>query len=150
MMSTGRTFRTGGGEVAQPRKTFPDWVLAQATASPAVMLSVSDIERMAKAGVVIAYKDIAGHVVPDQQPERPRTLEDAFWERWRRANIPTAHIYGMWPPYRISTHPHGDKVTVFVQPHDKAPFTLEDESCLYPSDALMAKLALWEKTGGKE
>jgi len=115
------------------------------------VLTVNDIERMAKAGVVIAYKDIAGHVVPDQQPERPRTLEDAFWERWHRANVSKDYRFEAYRrPYAVAAHQHGDKVTVFVQPHDKAPFTLEDESVLYPSDALMAKLALWEKTGGKE
>ena len=116
------------------------------------MLSVSDIERMAKAGVTIAYRDIAGSVVPDQpSQQRPDTLEEAFWERWRRAHIPKEYGgFECFPtPYNIAAHEHGDKVTVFVAPAGKAPFMLEDESCLFPSDALMAKLALWEKTDGK-
>ncbi len=121
---------------------------------PVYPLSVSDIERMAKAGVTIAYKDIAGHVATDPPPtvvaERLYTLEDAFWDRWYRANRPNPNTFGQVRPYTIAAHEHGDKVTVFVQPPGKAPFMLEDESCLYPSDSLMAKLALWEKTRGNE
>lgn len=117
---------------------------------PITMLTVSDVERLAKAGVKIEFEAIRDQIRPDDPtPPRydaPRTLEDAFWERWKRANIRDDVNMGRMFPYKINASQHGDKVYVFVAPLDQPPFILEDVSVLYPSDALMAKLALLEKS----
>lgn len=116
---------------------------------PITMLTVSDVERLAKAGVKIEFEAIRDQIRPDalmQTYDAPRTLEDAFWERWRRANIRDDVNMGRMFPYKINASQHGDKVYVFVAPLDQPPFILEDVSVLYPSDALMAKLALLEKS----
>lgn len=112
-------------------------------------LTVSDFERLAKAGVKIEFEQIANQIVQDRMPPPPqtchRTLNESFWDRYRRAHC--HHYEGSMQPYDIHASAHGDKVYVFVMPSNTdAPFVLEDDAPLYPSDALMAKLVLWEKT----
>lgn len=115
-------------------------------------LSVSDVERLAKAGVAIRFEDIKYQIEPDtaapppQHFPMPRTLEEAFWDRWRRAHLPRENTFGAMIPYTINASEQGGKVYVFVSPGDQPPFILEDDAVLYPSDALMAKLALYEKS----
>lgn len=115
-------------------------------------LSVSDVERLAKAGVAIKFEDIKYQIEPDtaaappQHFPMPRTLEEAFWDRWRRAHLPRENTFGAMIPYTINASEQGGKVYVFVSPGDQPPFILEDDAVLYPSDALMAKLALYEKS----
>jgi hypothetical protein len=118
-------------------------------------LSVSDIERLAKAGVKIEFKDIALQVQPDMYPspgsydemapKPPRSLSDSFWQRWERAN-PRKFGAGEMRPWDIHATEFGDKVYVYVAPTDGEPFILEDSKPLFPSDALMAALHLREKS----
>lgn len=115
------------------------------SAPPGAFLSVSDVERLAKAGVKVEWGDIRYQVVPDPEPAAPETLTSAFWHRWDRSHPPR---WDSFPtrPYDIYASEYGDKVYVYVQPRDSEPFVLEDDKHLYPSDALMAKLHLREKT----
>jgi hypothetical protein len=119
--------------------------------NPIYTLTVRDVERLAKAGVVINFADIKDQVMPDTDhppPEAmsvPQSLDDAFWQRWHRAHIKDFHsLYER--PYDIHAHAYGDKVYVFVAPRDREPLIIEDVAQLYPSDALMAKIALLETT----
>lgn len=120
--------------------------------TPRNLLSVSDVERLAKAGVAIKFEEIRHQIQPDALTpppmayDAPRTLEEALWDRWKRAHRPSDHSFGAMIPYKINASEHGGKVYVFVSPGDCPPFILEDEALLYPSDALMAKLALYEKS----
>lgn len=126
-------------------------------------LCVRDVERMAKAGVVIKWESIRGQVIRDEDcpSSRPREIEDTFWDRYNMTSL--ASQYNMRrADFKIAAHPHGDKVSVIVMPFSKsifnegaiaypgeAPFIIEDEAVLYPSDALMAKIALWERSRGQ-
>lgn len=115
-------------------------------------LSVDDIERLAKAGVKMEFKDFAHLLCRDDAFPRSETtfqqppLVQSFWDRWRRANPPSVSSFGEVMPWGIYATPYGDKVYVFVSPTDAPPFILEDDGFLYPSDALMAKLHLREQT----
>ena len=110
------------------------------------MLSVSDVERLAKAGVAITFSDVQYQIQRDpEEVVRVASLADSFWERWRRANPPDYRTFG-GPTFGIYASEYGDKVYVYVHPTDSEPFILEDDKHLYPSDALMAKLHLREKS----
>lgn len=117
-------------------------------------LSVSDIVKLATAGIAITFDDIAYCVRPDDQftPNRPyevppiRTLEDAFWDRWNRSNRADERELNQGKMYlRVAAHEYGKTVYLFVMPVGAEPFILEDTSQLFPSDALMAALYLREK-----
>ena len=120
---------------------------------PRAVLSVTDVERLAKAGVKIDFEQIAAQVSPDL-PEKTREnyyneLTRFFWERWLRANS-DEHSFNL-RPYDIFAQRHNETVYVMVTPppaSDK-PFIIEDAATLYPSDALMAQLALWQQSMGK-
>lgn len=113
---------------------------------PRPMLAVSDVERLAKAGVQIKFEDISGQVTPDAPAKVHTPLVQVFWDRWAMAHAnDEVHNYGMRRPYQIAAVPYGTKIYVFVAPHDSEPFVLQDEKVLYPSDALMASLAIYEK-----
>lgn len=124
----------------------------------AVSLTVSDIERLAKAGVTMAIGDAGGQVMPvpdfverplTQYERKPETLEDCFWLRWWRSrlcrNIST-HYNDAIPPFKVLATVHGDKVWVSIHPanFNYEPFQLQDAKAIFPSDALMASVALWE------
>lgn len=120
---------------------------------PHNQLSVSDVERLAKAGVHVDFKDIAEQVTPDamsMQPTPPEAahwptnLTDSFWQRWRRARPVSREHFGMEASFGVYASEYGDKVYVFVQPLACPPFIIEDTKGLYPSDALMAALMLHE------
>lgn len=123
-------------------------------------LSVSEIERLAKAGVTVALCEIVPHsdpyIPPPPEPHNGRDLgmEQAIWERYVRSKraglggrIDEPAVHGMMQPFKLLASQHGDKVWVSVHPMDAAyePFMLEDIAVIFPSDALMAKIALWEK-----
>lgn len=121
------------------------------SAPPRQPLTVSDVERLAKAGVQINFADIAGQVMNDGPPPPtaadlwPNSLNESFWQRWKRAN-PKRYGMGQDQPFQIFATEFKDTVNVYVAPSDAKPFILEDDAALFPSDALMAKLALWERT----
>jgi hypothetical protein len=116
-------------------------------------LTISDIERLAKAGVSVTLSSI----IPLADPFPPyapvptvRSLEDAIWDRWQRTRLATHSFhdtYGEVRPYQLLASTHGDKVWVSVHPtnFNYEPFQLQDDSAIFPSDALMANLALWEQ-----
>lgn len=118
-------------------------------------LCVSDIERLAKAGVQIGLTRIVP--VSDPYPaaahEAPHTappMAEAIWERWRRSkrvSRPPAYGDYLIPPFELLASQHGDKVWVSVHPtnYNYDPFQIQDDSAIFPSDGLMASLALWER-----
>lgn len=124
--------------------------------APRSLLHVTDVERLAKAGVKIDFEQIAAQVTPDPAEERPQyyynDLTRFFWERWLRANSrEDSSFNGHLRPYDIFAQRHNDTIYVMVTPppaSDK-PFIIEDAATLYPSDALMAQLALWQQSMGK-
>lgn len=120
-------------------------------------LTVRDIERLAAAGVKIDFKDIATQVTPDLVAPPPPVddLTSAFWDRYRRnqrARHGGNHYFddGVARLFAVMATEGKDKINVYVAPADGSePFILQDEKCLYPSDALFAALDLHEATRGK-
>jgi hypothetical protein len=123
-----------------------------------MQITVSDVERLTKAGVTITWHDIENCLVPDPLQPPPYTetpkaasLADAIWERWkrtRRAKSRPDRFDVLEMPYQLLATEHGgDKVWVSVHPvnFNYEPFQLQDDSAIFPSDALMANLALWER-----
>ena len=122
------------------------------------VLSVSDVERLAKAGVKMEWSEIKNQVRPDLKPSpaeasmfdcskllRPLVarLKQAY-DNASRNSIAVPFEDSLGPDF-LSAAAHGDKVYVFVASRHGPPIILEDESHLYPSDALMAKLHLMDK-----
>ena len=119
------------------------------------LLSVSDIERLVRAGVTTTFQDIAMVVVPDAPSPSPAPLSydpyrsalvEAFWQRWDRAHSIDRDRALMVQPYEIHAQSYAETVYVMVCPRSAPPFIIEDHAGLYPSDALMAKLLLYEGT----
>jgi hypothetical protein len=134
---------------------------------PYTYLNVSDIERLAKAGVQINV----GTVVPQQDQFNVlsrgnddrnvteldslttigNTLSKAIWYRWLRARRalrdPDFGDMLQIRPFSLMANQYGDTVHVSVHPtnENRPPFELTDDAIIFPSDALMAKIALWEK-----
>lgn len=125
-------------------------------------LTVKDLERLAKAGVQVTLSDrMADCIQPDFAPDcsgeampgpfqvRAYPLIDAFWDRWRRNKQALAGPEAMYGERFDCFHFYaaevGDVVQCFV--NDKDRFALiEDVKHLFPSDALLAAVHLWEKT----
>ena len=116
-------------------------------------LSISEVERLAKAGVPISLCKVVPTPDPYMPPPPSRhssaNMADAIWDRWHRAKTANnSHdaFTGYIRPYDILATRHNDKVYVSVHPTNlHPPFMLEDVAAIFPSDALMASLALWEK-----
>lgn len=120
-------------------------------------ISVSDVARLAQAGVTVNLKEIADYVRPDVQ-EQPlfdaSMLLKPLVDRLIRFKGMQNHM--PFPPNRIndfffSAWCGRGKVFVFVCPQavDCTPCILEDEIELYPSDALMAKIHLLNESHSK-
>lgn len=114
-------------------------------------LSVTDVERLAKAGIAITWNDISHSVLPDYMMQPPPTptsyeqaLTDPIRERWRRANQHKAGRFDVNPTasVHLSAVEYGEDIYVFVATGRGEPQILTDKSCLYPSDALMAQIHL--------
>lgn len=114
-------------------------------------LSVAEIERLAKAGVTMSFQEVSGRVISDpprkDRDEHPNTLNEALWMRWRMAHSHRDRDFGLaqMAPYTTACTAYGDKVYVFVAPTSEPPFIIEDAAAIFPSDALMGSLALFEK-----
>jgi hypothetical protein len=127
---------------------------------------VSAIERLAKAGVNVQL----GPVYPQEdmpatddhreseldrlaEPWRFNNLARSVWDRWLRARRALRDpdygdaLDGQQVPFVLLATQHGDTVHLSVHPNDPEhePFILTDNAIIFPSDALMAKLALWQK-----
>lgn len=122
---------------------------------PRQPLRVSDVVKLASAGVVIEFKDIAAQVQsdgPDYPPVQTTApaMADAIWDRWHRTKRAGHEQFGFrdegtMRPWQLFATQHGDTVHVFVAPRGAEPFVLTDAAAIFPSDALMASLALHEK-----
>lgn len=129
-------------------------------------LTVSDIERLAKAGVTMTFADVASQITSDVTPA-PQTeyLADAIWRRWdlanRRPNVfggdsSGDYIYtiqngnpGRVSPFELYavSGPSDDKVHIVVTPlATRQPIMMTDPKTLFPSDALITSLVLLLET----
>ena len=134
---------------------YPPHMSAPGEPVPVAVLSVSDVERLAKAGVKMDWAEIKYQVRPDQPQRfklydcepmlRPLIERLAMRSNIKHANDLLIGDYAEVPFNLLSVSVNQEKVYVFVAPHDQPPVILEDDVNLYPSDALMAKLVLMEK-----
>src|ERR1035437_6495575 len=143
-----------GGMVYPPSKNNPG------DPAPCAILSVSDVERLAKAGVKMDWETMRDQVRPDPVPDktgmfdcrvllrplvarlRQQALSRSTKDRFLTGGSDGAYIDG---PSFLSVVAHGEKVYVFVASGNQPPLILEDDLHLYPSDALIAKLHLMHK-----
>lgn len=137
------------------------------------MLTVSDVERLAKAGIAIRFEDIKNLMVPDHAAvgvEPARTLlADALWERWDRAEENKRRLNRYDPfgdreaglttmgdngnhlrskPFELYAVRAANNIHVVVTLPAQEPVIIKDDIRLYPSDALMASLFLLIETNG--
>jgi hypothetical protein len=124
-----------------------------ATAAPSLpqgYLSVSEVERLAKAGVSISYDAIRERIYSDIPAEGPLNETErmirAFQDRWSLAHAPHADCYNHSSIVALMPVRHGGKVYVMVQMLGLPPVMLEDDAMMYPSDALIAKIILYKET----
>lgn len=124
-------------------------------------LSVDDIERLAKAGIVIKFEDITDHIQRDDyfqtaavipNPAPPNNPAAAIRERWelsKRLTTPNPE-FAPYPifPLHVDAIACGDKVYVFIGSNMVTPMILEDDAPLFPSDGLMARINLVIENSG--
>jgi hypothetical protein len=128
--------------------------------APCAILSVSDVERLAKAGVKMEWAEMRHQVRPDPVPDKTGMFDCTPLLRPLVARIRQQAISQSTKDHFLSPEPdvrmiqaasfmsavaHGEKVYVFVAHDNQPPVILEDDIHLYPSDALMAKLHLMDK-----
>jgi hypothetical protein len=118
---------------------------------PLTQLSVSDAERLAKAGVAIDLARV--YVRRDEEfvppPATGPTLTDLFRERWQRT-VPALRfeqVYRAHPTFTASEY--DGNVYLFVAPGDSPPTVFEDEASIYPSDSLLARVQILLKFGAQ-
>jgi hypothetical protein len=107
---------------------------------------VGDVERLAKAGVTVAFADIAAQIHPDP-PTRDHLdpYARAVMDRWKCNPASAARKLGTFEPImRLSGAEYGGLVYVFVVTGRHEPVILTDDVHLFPSDALLAKIHLLE------
>lgn len=115
-------------------------------------LPVSDIVRLAASGVQFAPLDVIPVVdplsyAPQREAVMPRTLVDLFWDRYKRAEQARPDRgFGELTPFTLYAYEYGQIVYVLFCPLDAVPFIIEDAAPCFPSDALMAKVALYKGT----
>lgn len=158
VQETPMSFQGNGGITSGPNH-YPHGIVQHGgmNSPPMAVLTVSDVERLAKAGVKMDYAEVKHCVVPDPPPAREPTwsihteLAALLVQRWNRLN--TMDRDGFEVPFLLSAVRYEDKVHVFVAPnrgqYKAAPVILEDDEKLYPSDALMAKIHLLLETQPK-
>lgn len=124
------------------------------------VLTVSEVERLAKAGVQIKFEDIADRVGADPNVvgsntyQRANHLVHLFRERlMNRERVKQAgrndYDYGGQTMVHMPdcwAAAYKDKVFLFVAPGNSEPLILEDDAQMYPSDALLAKYDLLLET----
>lgn len=119
-------------------------------------LTVSQIERLAKAGVKVELSDV---LIVGEMPEYPKAMQhgspehlvDMIHQRWRMAMEAKNRAYADPQPFyaqpAIAAVRHEDKVHVFAVGEKCPPQILVDEIAIFPSDALMAQLHLLMEYG---
>lgn len=122
-----------------------------------VDLNVAEVECLAKAGVKI---ELSGPVrvqsvpqvwqTPPVQSGSPEHLVSMARDRWRMSMEAKYNDRNLAPTFYndplISAVRHGDKVYIFARGEGE-PEIIVDDVCVYPSDALMAKLHLMMEHG---
>lgn len=113
-------------------------------------LTVSEVERLAKAGVKVEFKDIAAQVRPDI-PESPHLFDNRLVKplvERRAASRCNSQDNFISFPFNAYVTRYGDKFYIFLSTGCHEPCILQDEAHLYPSDALMASIHLLLSTPG--
>jgi hypothetical protein len=130
--------------------------------APRAVLTVSDIERLAKAGVKIEFENVKDQVRPD--PTKKATMFGQvdefgymrdFLRRWDRAQPADPHVYGVAARAADMVH-NFDHVSIFRKESTFHVFVvlsggqighLTDPAEVFPSEALIAKVFLLQKEG---
>lgn len=121
-----------------------------------IYLQITDIERLAKAGVSVKIGMGDDCVCPQKDDAPPPSdqynegMTGSIWQRWHRRKHSAAHGKYSDPyvtPFQLLATTHGDKVWVSLHPHasNYEPVQFVDDVAIFPSDALMANIALWER-----
>lgn len=116
-------------------------------------LTVSDVERLAKAGVVIKFEDIASQVTPDPMKQMQGYVDPALAQaivNRLQMSHPDPSVNHSRPRFDLACSKYKDKVYVFASYWGEQlmgsgsvktePCILIDDMAVFPSDALMAKL----------
>lgn len=124
---------------------------------PSMMLTVAQIEALAKAGVKVelAHTVIVKHDEPAPAYQYGALdLLNMVRDRWMMAmkakNAVSAGNVFMESYFvnpLIAAAKHGDKVYIFAGGGNTAPHVIEDDAAIFPSDALLAKLHLMMEFG---
>jgi hypothetical protein len=146
---------TGGGMSRMPEDIYEAIAGAVHSANRArAALTVTDVERLAKAGVAINISDVINHLVPDSAPVPMMETEpfgddltSALLERYKRNKRARDRGFeGFMAPFRFLATEHGDSIHVYVAPTDgRDPVVLKDDKAIFPSDQLMSSIYLMEK-----
>lgn len=110
---------------------------------PVTILTTDQVERLAKAGVIVELAHKVEVQDPPPEPPNPYNMFDQLtamiWDRWRRSNMARAYEGEL---ITLKAVEHGDKVYVFAYAGKASPEIIEDEAAIYPSDALFARIHL--------
>lgn len=128
---------------------YPPSLNSPGQPAPCAILSVTDVVRLATAGVKMEWEAVRDQVRPDPVPDKTgmfdcsAVLRPLVSRLTQNFDLQNDMLTGpLQVPFFLSAVVHGDKVYVFVASTDQPPIILEDDRHLYPSDALMAKLHL--------
>lgn len=106
-----------------------------------IALSVAEMAELARAGIKIELCDRVTVAKADPRA-RSHDLADSIRERW----LQSQRAKGQWMDGGLAPQmyaaQHGDKVYVFVYGGNAPPEIIEDDACIYPSDALLARVHL--------
>jgi len=114
---------------------------------PRPALTVNEVAQLAAAGVKIEMVDV--EIITAQEAKKRNVMFDSshltqpLLDRLIRQGRRDSNEF---VPLNLSAVEHGGVVYVFFYNGAGAPLVLEDQSNLYPSDALMAKIALYQET----
>lgn len=106
-------------------------------------MTVGDIVELAKAGVKV---ELAAQVEPisvKRDPPVPADrLTDMIYDRWRQSRSGRAAEYEFLVGPTLKAIEHDGKVYVFSYSGNAPPEVIEDDSAIFPSDALLARIHL--------
>lgn len=118
---------------------------------PSMILTVDQIERLAKAGVSVELSHKVTVQDPSPEPPEPHRMATndigaGIRERWMQSQRAKATALNDYNEFAVCptlyAHQHDDKVYVFAYSGNAPPEIIEDDACIYPSDALLARIHL--------
>lgn len=164
---TGHAAMIPGVDTQKDYFGFPGGIIRPNT--PSRPITVSDVERLAKAGVHVEMKDIVDHVTRDPPVEpTPQSKYQAWYmnhyshyldlllARLESSTMAGNELGTFKRRFLLSVTRSGDEIYIFAQYvggttdgiHSDLtpPIVLTDPASLFPSDSLLTRLHLLEKT----